>query len=295
MMINTAEMKIILPISIIKRSFKITEKNITLDPGGEKMVIVDEGVKILLDMPDFLGIPPSSSPLERQIVMLLEDKYRKICVCVDELIGECRDTVMPLPAFCGDGSHIRGCVLHNGEIFLVVNHEPLFEGIEPEEPDDGPLNRTQTETAAPAEDKPVEIEDKYMTFVLNGEIYALHISYVKEIISVCEIVPVPKASYAVDGVFNRRGDIIPVVNLLKLFGTGQTDGRVSIIILEYEGLTFGIMADKVNEPVKLNEESIKPLPSHRAVQGNAYVNKLGRYNENVILILELNRVVEAIT
>jgi purine-binding chemotaxis protein CheW len=292
MMINAAGKKIILPISIIKRSFKIVEKDITRDPSGESMVVVDEGVKVLLEMSEYLGIPPSPLSINERIVMLLEDSHRKICVVVDELIGECRAEVMPLPPFCGDGNHISGCALLNGsDLYLIVNYADLFKGILPEEYDEPPAD---DKPPAVMETGPVFVEDKYMTFRLADETYALHISFVKEIISVCEIITVPKASYVVEGVINRRGDILPVINLMKLFSSGGENHPASIIILEYNDLSFGILIDKVNEPVKLDEENIKPLPTAKAIHENSFVSRLGRYNDEVVLILELDKIIDAI-
>ncbi|MCL2698699.1 MAG: chemotaxis protein CheW [Defluviitaleaceae bacterium] len=295
MKITVSGRKFILPIPIIKRSFKAAEESVTCDPSGDRMINIDEGVKSLINLSDYLDLPPSQKSFEDQIVMVLEDKRRKVCVCVDSLVGECKAEIYPLPAFCGDGEHIAGCaILSDGEIFLVINHDGLFEGIEPDESEEEPPPKP-AEIPEPYEPDNSEMDDKYLTFEQQNEVYAFHIAQVKEIISVCEIVPVPKAPRVIEGVINRRGDIIPVMDLNKLFsGAGGESGSTSIIILEYEGCPMGVLIDKINETITLNEENISPVPQKKAGEGLAFVNKLGRYNENVILILDLVKVFEAI-
>lgn len=56
-----------------------------------------------------------------------------------------------------------------------------------------------------------------VTFQLGGEIYGVDIMDVKEIVKVTKVRPIPNAPYYVEGIFNLRSEIIPVINLHKRF------------------------------------------------------------------------------
>jgi purine-binding chemotaxis protein CheW len=297
MMLTVSGRKFILPISIIKRSFKTTAESITVDPDGDSMIEVNDGIKVLLRLSDYLDMPASELPMEEQIVMQLDDGTRELGVFVDTLLGECRAEVVPMPPFCGNGAHISGCILQeSGELFLVVNHEGLFEGVEPyeteEKPEPPPLPEVKAESG---EQDGHETDDIYLSFELGKEVYALPIVYVREIIQMCEIISVPKASYAVEGIINRRGDILPVLNLFKLF-TGASAGDVqssSVIIMEHGDSAVGILIDSIRETIKLTEGDIKPLPQNKSDESHSYVSRLGRHEGDVILILDWSKVIEA--
>lgn len=66
---------------------------------------------------------------------------------------------------------------------------------------------------------------QYLTFVLNGESYALGILNIKEIIRYDRLTEVPLLPNFVRGVINLRGSVVPVVDLLARFGNGCTPDR----------------------------------------------------------------------
>jgi len=286
--------KFILPISIIKRSFKTDGENITTQPGGGRIIDINEGITSLLNLSDYLDLPPSDKPLSEQIVMLLQDKRRRVCVLIDELVGECKFECKPLPVFCGDGLHIGGCaIISEDEMSLFINHEDLFEGIEPDGPEE---DFTTTETAEEQEEAIIidksGTENKYLTFELFGEHYALHIEYVKEIISLCGITLVPKAPAYVEGIINRRGDIVPIINFSKMLMAKEGE-FTNIVIIEYNDISVGMLIEKIKETITIPEENVDPLPQNKESVNSKFVSRSGRYDGNVYLILELSDIYAA--
>ena len=54
-----------------------------------------------------------------------------------------------------------------------------------------------------------------VTFQLGAELYGVNIMDVKEIVKTQSVRPIPHAPHYVEGIFNLRGEIIPVLNLHK--------------------------------------------------------------------------------
>ena len=81
------------------------------------------------------------------------------------------------------------------------------------------------------------MESKIVVFRLGRQEYAVSIGAVREVGSWTQPTPVPEAPPVVEGVIDLRGEIIPVIDLGKLFRTGRDranqDSRV--MVMEVEG------------------------------------------------------------
>ena len=60
-------------------------------------------------------------------------------------------------------------------------------------------------------------KDKYLTFHIGEEDYAIAITYVTEIIGMLNITEVPQTPEYVKGVINLRGKVIPVMDIRLRF------------------------------------------------------------------------------
>jgi len=89
-----------------------------------------------------------------------------------------------------------------------------------------------TVKAGAANDSP----QQYLTFSLGGEVFALGILNVKEIIEFGNITEIPMTPEFIRGVINLRGAVVPVIDLSARFGRKSTtvSRRTCIIIVEIE-------------------------------------------------------------
>lgn len=109
------------------------------------------------------------------------------------------------------------------------------------------------------------VGQRYLTFAVDNEDYAIPILKVKEILGFREITPLPQTAASVRGVINLRGLIVPVVDLRIQFGLApqEESRRTAILVLDlvWEGQTFlmGVVVDAVHEVQAIPEEQISPL------------------------------------
>jgi purine-binding chemotaxis protein CheW len=102
---------------------------------------------------------------------------------------------------------------------------------------------------------------KMITFSLAGKDYSVDIMNVKEIAKADKFTYVPNAASFVRGVYNLRGDIIPVVDLRTFFhlpADKKADGQENMLILRIEDHVYGTIVDKIDKVVGINSESIQP-------------------------------------
>lgn len=140
---------------------------------------------------------------------------------------------------------------------------------------------------------------QYLTFVLGGEIYALGILNIKEIIDYGNLTEVPMMPSFVRGVINLRGSVVPVVDLAARFGKGSTQiaKRTGIVIVETVAdneedsqQDIGIIVDAVNEVVDIAAQEIEPPPSFGAGIRPDFINGMAKRDGRFVILLNVSRV-----
>jgi purine-binding chemotaxis protein CheW len=105
------------------------------------------------------------------------------------------------------------------------------------------------------------VDFKIITFSLAGKDYGVDIMNVKEIAKADKFTFVPNAASFVRGVYNLRGDIIPIIDLRVFFHLPQEkklDGQENMLILRINEQVYGTIVDKIDKVVGINHESIQP-------------------------------------
>jgi purine-binding chemotaxis protein CheW len=97
-----------------------------------------------------------------------------------------------------------------------------------------------------------DLQMQLVTFQLGLEHYGIDIMAVDGIVRVQDIRSIPNAPSYVEGIFNLRGEIIPIINLHKRFHLkkavlSEEDELLSgFIIIEINDMKLGIIIDKVS-------------------------------------------------
>jgi purine-binding chemotaxis protein CheW len=134
-----------------------------------------------------------------------------------------------------------------------------------------------------------------VTFELGGETYGIDIMQVEGIVQVQQIRPIPYAPEYVEGIFNLRGEIIPVINLhrrfrLKQMELSEEDKLLSgMVILSIDEMHLAVMIDKVSRVVRVNEDDIQPPPQMISGIGAEYIQGVVNNEESYLIILDARR------
>lgn len=134
-----------------------------------------------------------------------------------------------------------------------------------------------------------------VTFQIGEENYGIDIMKVKEIQKVQDIRTIPNAPSYVEGIFNLRGDIIPVINLHKRFhikrlALSEEDKLLSgFLILDLGGMQLGVFIDKVSRVVTIELDSIQPPPQMLSGIGAEYIQGVVKEEEGYLIILDIHR------
>lgn len=161
----------------------------------------------------------------------------------------------------------------------------------------GALVRTASRQAqAGGPDTAVRQGRQYLTFVVAGEVFAVPISAVKEIIEYRSPTDVPMMPSFMRGVINLRGRVVPVIDLSARFGRGkgETTRRSCIVIVEIshqeQQHIIGVAVDAVNAVLDIADADIEPPPSFGAKLRAEFISGMGKVAEKFVIILEIDRV-----
>lgn len=123
-----------------------------------------------------------------------------------------------------------------------------------------------------------------ITFMLANETYGLESEYIREVYPLKEFTPLPGVPRYVLGIINVHGQIIPVIDLKKLFSLpeqGLTELN-KVIILQNEQMEFGILADLVHGTNNIEVGEIRKAPHTLNGIGQEYLK--GVTKERLIVL-----------
>lgn len=139
---------------------------------------------------------------------------------------------------------------------------------------------------------------QYLTFSLGGEVFALGILNVKEIIEYGHLTEIPMMPAFIRGVINLRGAVVPVIDLSARFGGKVTTvaRRTCIVIVEIgnngdgEKQDLGVIVDAVNEVLEIPRTEIEPPPAFGAKIRADFIQGMGKVEGQFVIILNVERV-----
>jgi len=130
---------------------------------------------------------------------------------------------------------------------------------------------------------------RFLTFTIEENIYGLPIRFVTEIIGVQTPTKVPETPDYVKGIINLRGRIIPLVDVRLKFGKEEIPytERTCIIVIDVNTVAVGLIVDKVNDVLTLEDHQIAlPPPPGTLGFENRYIDGIGKAGDIVLLLLD---------
>lgn len=133
--------------------------------------------------------------------------------------------------------------------------------------------RQRAENMAQLHAAPLEAEEtlEVVQFLLAHERYALESAYIREVVPLKELAPLPCVPPFVLGITNVRGQIVSVLDIKRFFGLpehGLTDLN-KVIILQHGAMEFGLLADQILGVRDLPRRELQPsLPTLTGIRAD---------------------------
>lgn len=155
--------------------------------------------------------------------------------------------------------------------------------------------------AAPADEGAADdaaSEHQYVTFTVAGEMFAVPMAPVQEIIRLPEVAHLPLAPRTLDGLANLRGRVLPIINLRRLFGCpeqAQDDATRALVI--NLGQPLGFVVDRVASVVTIEPGELEPADTIQTVVQAEYLTgviKRARADggQDMLLCIDFGRLID---
>ncbi|MBU1927947.1 chemotaxis protein [bacterium] len=129
-------------------------------------------------------------------------------------------------------------------------------------------------------------------------IYGINVSKVREIIRIPVLTDLPGTPEFIEGIFDLRNVVIPVVNLAKWMGIVQPENvekNSRVIITEFNNVLIGFIVHEAKRIRRISWSNIEPaafLSGSDAIDGSKITGVTKIEDDNVLLILDLESVVQ---
>jgi purine-binding chemotaxis protein CheW len=133
---------------------------------------------------------------------------------------------------------------------------------------------------------------QFVIFHSAGEMFAVPLEQVKEIIRVPDVVRMPLSPPALMGLANLRGTVLPVLDLRNLFGLPPvlSDDASRVVVLDH-GHPVGLMVDRVANVVTVERERLEPVTQIRATIDTELLTGMIKEEDGrgIVMVLDVSK------
>jgi len=150
----------------------------------------------------------------------------------------------------------------------------------------------QRRTTKKAAAEPARPQLEILTFEIAGEVYAIDIEHVGEIVTPRPVTRVPNANPSVVGILSLRGMIVTLIDArsrLRHRAATANGPDVRVIVIELEGENMGFAVDRVLRVVRVDEEAIDPHPVVHTSEQEESVRGVFRHDDTLTILLDLEK------
>ena len=128
MLVRVGRSQYIIPLFSIIESFRPLEKHITDLPDGSEVVRVRDSLLPVSRLYRLHAIQPDTENLAEGILIIVEYQGERLCLFVDEVIGQIQTVIKGLPDFMGNVQGLSGCcIMGDGEVCLILDVGSLIK------------------------------------------------------------------------------------------------------------------------------------------------------------------------
>jgi two-component system chemotaxis response regulator CheV len=141
-------------------------------------------------------------------------------------------------------------------------------------------------------------ELEVLVFHVRGGSYGVNVAKVREVIKPLPMTATPHQHTSIIGMFNIRGNVLPVVDLAKHLGLAEKSDPASgrVIITEFNGLRTGFLVDGVDQIHRMSWSKVRPAPEvgETGSGGVSSVTGVVELKDSLVLMLDFESVADAI-
>ncbi|MCX7748309.1 MAG: chemotaxis protein CheA [Clostridia bacterium] len=127
MIVRVGNSRYTIPTASIKESFKVREQEVIKDPDGNEMILIRGESIPIIRIHKIFNVQTQVEKIHDGIIIVVENDAKRLCIFVDELLGEQQVVVKALPKYIKSIKGLAGCtLLGDGNISLIIDISSLI-------------------------------------------------------------------------------------------------------------------------------------------------------------------------
>lgn len=129
----------------------------------------------------------------------------------------------------------------------------------------------------------------YVVFRIDQQRYALPLDHVIRAVRMVAVTPVPDAPNSMLGIIAMAGQMLPVIDLRRLFGQPGNNPELQdvLLIVQIQDQTVAVIVGEVLDIMKFSLKQIQSPPG--AVSQSRFLSAAVQQEETLILVLDASR------
>jgi purine-binding chemotaxis protein CheW len=131
---------------------------------------------------------------------------------------------------------------------------------------------------------------QFVSFGVDGEMFAVPLALVREIIRYPDIVRVPLGAASLEGLGNLRGTVLPILSLRRLLGAQDVehDDATRVVVLDDDGRPVGLVVDRMANVITAEADRIESADAIRSTIATELLTGVikNRDSESMVMILD---------
>lgn len=158
------------------------------------------------------------------------------------------------------------------------------------------LKVTVSEKEYDIEDTEEVLTNKYVSFKIGTEYYAVPIEFVYDMKEMLPCSRIPNQPHHFLGVANLRGNVVPIIDLRKIFGINEVkyDQFTVFLMLRVDGKIKGCVVDSIDDVVFLEPENTQITPALSRKIKNDFVKFIAKEpkTERFLIVIDVEKMLE---
>lgn len=134
-------------------------------------------------------------------------------------------------------------------------------------------------------------DQRFVSFLLNNEFYAISLKYIKEFSKIINISIIPCVPDFYVGLINLRGEFFPVLDIKGFLGISKTEitEKSKIIFIKTPKMQVGVIVDEVFDIITVSQDKINKSNVSKIDQSRYTAGEIILGNNEVINIFEVEK------
>lgn len=136
---------------------------------------------------------------------------------------------------------------------------------------------------------------KYICFGANKEKYGLNIDFVDSVLTMQKVHWVPGLPNFVPGIFNKRGEIVSIIDFSTFIGLAGTKitQQSGLIVIKNEGMETALLVDDVIGVIDVCDKEIQPPPAVLTKEQVEYIEGEVETKKGLLVIVNAAKLLNA--